>query len=103
MNKHIYHNIRRMTAGIISFMVLFVVMFSSVYIAKESLHDCHGDGCPVCACIEQCEDMLHQLGNGILAVAIITVALAVFITSGILPILDLTYETQKKKKIRLNN
>ena len=103
MNDHMENNRRRMTAGAIGFVVLVVVMFSSVYIAKESVHNCHGEDCPICACIQQCEDMLHQLGNGLLGILIINIAFAIFITSGIFPVLNLIYQTPVSRKIRLNN
>lgn len=48
-------------------MVLVFVLFSFFYIAVETGHNCTEDDCPVCACIQQCEMILHQMGDGVVS------------------------------------
>lgn len=40
-----------------------VLILSVAYIAAEANHDCAGDDCPVCVCIEQCLNNLRTLGT----------------------------------------
>ena len=56
-------------------MVLFVVLFSAFFIMSHADHDCIGEDCPVCACIQQCENLLHGMGDG-----------SIYAASGILPV-----------------
>ena len=51
-------------ALIFSISFLFVSFFSLFYIAREEIHDCSGEDCPVCACIHQAEQNLKDLGTG---------------------------------------
>ncbi|MCR5356677.1 MAG: hypothetical protein K6E63_04655 [Lachnospiraceae bacterium] len=94
---------KKIASGIISIMVLVVVLFSSVYIAKESDHVCHDEDCPVCACLHQCEDMLHQLSSGFTGLIMVAVAFAVFAVPVLIPAFDLLYETPVSRKVRLND
>ncbi len=55
---------RRMTAGIIGSVMLVLVFFSAFYIAVEISHDCSGEDCPVCACMELCKNNLSRIGSG---------------------------------------
>ena len=56
-------------------LLLFVVLFSATsYLALESNHDCIGEDCPVCACLEQCGQVIRLMGTGLLADAVILFA-----------------------------
>ena len=48
--------------------VVFVTaLFSSeTYIAAHTHHDCVGDGCPVCAALASCEQLLKSLAASVL-------------------------------------
>ncbi|MBO7563530.1 MAG: hypothetical protein J6T40_01605 [Clostridiales bacterium] len=52
------NNAKRITAGILGFLVLLILIFSSFYIAVESDHVCCGEHCPVCITLHQCESIL---------------------------------------------
>lgn len=56
---------KRIAASIIALMLLVFFLFFSFFIAVEADHDCEGEDCPICVCIQQCEEALHQMGNGI--------------------------------------
>lgn len=96
-------NKRRIMAGIIGIMMLFVVMLSAFYIALESGHHCEDEDCPICICIQQCENTLHQLGG----VAIIQIAIIIPVVLNL--VLAIRYyarlkqDTLVSQKIRLNN
>ena len=56
--------INRVFACIMASMVFFMVLFSTFFIVSHADHDCTGEECPVCACIQQCENILHSTGDG---------------------------------------
>ena len=84
-------------------MVLFVVMFSAHFVVSHADHHCTGHDCPVCACIQQCENILSGAGGGFL-----------FMSAGILPVVLLfskvvvsyfvsVSDTLVSSKVRMNN
>lgn len=91
------------TAGIIILLMLFVVLFSSFYIASETDHECEGERCSVCECIEQCEAVLGHISScGLIvlaaASAVILVCAVLFSGREVL-----SASTPVSMKIRLNN
>ena len=92
----------RITAGVMGLMMLVIGLFSAFYIASETDHACCGEDCPVCACLRQCENILHGLGEGIAArsaaapVRLIFLA-AAFVTTAVFQ------DTLISRKVRLNN
>lgn len=50
---------KRIISGSIAFLMLAVMLFSAFYITAEAEHDCSGHDCPICVCIQQCENMLQ--------------------------------------------
>ncbi len=68
--------ISRVFACIVAAMVLFVVLFSAFFIVSHADHDCTGEDCPVCACMQQCENILHGVDEG-----------SIYAASGILPVI----------------
>ncbi len=50
----------KLIAAILCGLVVFAVLFSAVFIAKEADHDCSGEDCPVCACLQMCEQFLQR-------------------------------------------
>ncbi len=93
----------RTLTGIMAAMILLVMMFSAIFIVSHTDHDCTGEDCPVCACLQQCENILHGAGDG----SRVTV-------SGIIPIVLITgfilvsygiviSDTPVSAKVRMNN
>lgn len=94
---------KRVAAGILGMMMLIVVLFSAFCIAAETEHDCTGAECPVCIRIQQCENILHQFGNGATVQASMVLPMVIFLLL-VLPVAcNLTQETPVSRKIRLNN
>ena len=94
---------KRIVVGIMGIMLLVVVLFSTFYIAHEAAHECTGDDCPICVCIAQCENILRQVGGGM--VSRIAIALpAIFLFPLVcLYLFFTTQETLVSRKVRLNN
>ena len=93
----------RIAAGIMSIMLLVIVLFSSFYIAAEADHDCTGEDCPICACIQQCDNTLRRIGNGSAAQssAVVPVLFILFVSA--LFVAEFSQETLVSRKVRLNN
>ncbi len=49
--------------------LVFVMLFSSFFIAKNAKHTCIGEDCPICQELEVCENTLHTAA--LLAVAVV--------------------------------
>lgn len=66
---------QRTAALIICVAIMFVMLFSATFIVKEANHDCEGSHCSICACIQNAEQALRQLGHGVTGTTTIFVAL----------------------------
>ncbi len=99
---HITNN-RRIAAGIMAFLMLFIMLFSSFFIAIEADHDCTGEDCPICACIAQCENTLHQIGDGITVQIAVIIPVLFMLILAFLFTVDVSQETLVSRKVRLNN
>lgn len=93
----------KIAAGIMGIMLLVIVLFSSFYIAVEADHHCTGEDCPICACIQQCENTLRGIGDGTAAQssAVIPVIFILFFSA--LFVAEFSQETLVSQKVRLNN
>lgn len=65
----------RIISAITVITVVFVLLFSILYIAVETDHDCTGEDCPICEQIAICQQQLEQLSGGI---AVIVTSLFAF-------------------------
>ncbi len=94
---------KRVAAGIMGLLMLFIMLFSSFYIAAEADHDCKGEDCPICACIWQCENALHQISTGITSCAAVIIFFVILPVSIFLFAFLFPQETPVSRKVRLNN
>ncbi|MCR5403641.1 MAG: hypothetical protein K6E91_07475 [Butyrivibrio sp.] len=93
----------RLTALIMTAMMLFSMLFSSFFIGAHGVHSCTGEDCPICACIQQCENTIRGLGSGISFVSAVILPaflLSLFI-SFVVP--SFKQDTPVSTKVRLNN
>ena len=94
---------KRIAAGILGMLLLLIMLFSSFYLAVEADHDCSGEDCPVCACIQQCENTLHRIGAGTASLAGVVIPVVCMAVSMLLFTLAASEETPVSRKVRLNN
>ncbi len=94
---------KRVFAIVIAAALLFVVLFSALYITKNSVHKCSQDNCPVCEQLEICENTLQTL-----ALAAVLIAAVLFV--GVLRerVFDadlgcLVFSTPVSLKVKLSN
>lgn len=93
----------RTLAGIVSVLLLIALLFSAFYVVAEADHDCSGEDCPICDCIQQCERILDQFCNGIFLSVSITIPLfstALLVFSFLRIIMQ---DTLVARKVRLND
>ena len=96
-------NSNKIIAVIMGIMMLVVVLISASYVAVESGHDCTGEECPICACINQCENTLRQVGGGVDFQADTVLPVVFILIMAVSGSAILTAETPVSRKIRLNN
>ena len=83
-------------------MMLVIVLLSVFYIAAEAEHECCGEDCPVCACIQQCEATLRCIGDGSAeqpdadAPVVFILFVSVFVSAAVFQ------DTLVSRKVRLN-
>ena len=85
-------------------LTLLLWLFSSAhFLALEAGHDCHDEDCPICTCIQICTNMLKNMSNALIEVALV---IAFFTVRSYTPYFCeyiRTADTPITKKIRLNN
>ncbi len=84
-------------------MLSVVVLFSAFYVIAEAGHDCTGEDCPVCACIQLCERTLHQISSGITALFTVLTPVILLMFSVSCAACVISQETPVSKKVRLND
>ncbi len=93
----------RIAAFVMAVMMLVIMLFSSLFIAAHADHDCTGEDCPVCACIQQCENTIQGMGSGIsfMSAEMLPVFLLLLLISFVVP--SFRQDTPVSAKVRLNN
>lgn len=94
---------KRTMAGIMGLMLLAIVLFSVFYIAAETGHNCQGEDCPVCACIQVCDKTLQRMGAGETAAVSVAFPVLFFSLLPFFSVLHIILETPVSEKVRLNN
>ena len=103
MRRFWKNNAKRITAGILGFLVLLILIFSSFYIAVESDHVCCGEHCPVCTTLHQCETVLKIFHTAkVKAVQCVVPLLILAIVIAFISLYSYS-ETPVSQKVRLNN
>ena len=94
---------RQIAAGLLSLTLLLLALFSALFIASHAQHDCAGEDCPVCACIERCARLLHGADARLeLQKAALPVSAFVLCTAAAC-ILAFAAATPVSTKVKLNN
>ena len=82
--------------------MLSFLMLSSAFIAHEADHDCCGEDCPVCAFIEQCENVVR--GESLVSSGLSVIIPVLFVIFSVCLLADAFVKaTPVSRKIRLNN
>ena len=93
----------RSFAAITAIAMLLVILLAGIFIALEADHDCEGEDCPVCECMEQCRATLHQLGSVTVTGKAVLFPVLLLIVSVIHFARVIRRETPVSIKVQLNN
>ena len=83
--------------------MVFAMFFSSFFIASHVDHDCTGEDCPICACIQQCENTIRGIGSGIAATSAVIMPLMIALVITSFGVLSFQWNTPVSAKVRMNN
>ena len=61
---------KRILIALLTTAFIFGTLFSVLYIAIESHHDCIGEDCPICQCIIVCENILKKLSTDLFVMSV---------------------------------
>ena len=93
----------RSFAAITAIAMLLVILLAGIFIALEADHECEGEDCPICECLEQCQATLHQLGSVTVTSKAVLFPVLLLIVSGIHFARVIRRETPVSIKVQLNN
>ena len=99
-------NIRKLaekSACILAAWMLLVVLFSAFFIAIEANHECTGEDCPVCVCMEYCENVLQKIGDGLTLLTMQMAPVLLCFFTILIPVVVIMQDTPVLCKVRLNN
>ena len=94
---------QKMIAGIMAMMLLVIVLFSAVFIVVEAGHDCEGEDCHICICIEMCRDSFQRVVGKDMFKIIMIVPVVMLGMSFLLSAGNTLESTPVSRKVRLNN
>ncbi|MCR5592228.1 MAG: hypothetical protein K6F79_00585 [Saccharofermentans sp.] len=93
----------KVIASLIAGVLLGVIMFSFFYVTIEADHDCAGEDCQICICIEKCSQILKYTGSGVVS-NIAAVSLAAYLIERVFANeLFVRQQTPVSAKVQLNN
>ena len=96
-HNFLYHKQRVFWATII----LCVIFFAFLYEIAEIGHECEGENCLICSCLQHLNELHTGRNNGTI-VGVVWYSMTI-LTLGILWIIRLLPETLVERKVRLNN
>ena len=84
--------------------VMFLLMaFSAFYIAEETVHECSGEECPVCECLQICEGILYGTQGARLIIISALIAYALICRIGMNGSTFFSFDTLVSEKVRMDN
>ena len=84
--------------------VLFLLMaFSAFYIAEESVHECSGEECPVCECLQICEGILYETQGARLIIISALISYAFICSIGTVNGRLFSFDTLVSEKVRMDS
>ena len=100
-------NSKRFQALIIALMVFFAVLFSAFFLALEATHThAHGQehkNCPICVCIQQCENLIQHVHDGCILQIAMVLPLLFLLCGALRPVVFEAAQSLVTQKVRLNN
>lgn len=95
--------LERSIAVLVAAVFLFGMLFSALFIAEESVHDCSGEDCPICEMIAQCENFVKRISPAIILAVLAFLAIELVCAYRSETDSDIVRTTPLSLRVRLNN
>ncbi|MBR1865404.1 MAG: hypothetical protein IJ801_02740 [Lachnospiraceae bacterium] len=96
-------NIKKRAALLMCLIVMIVLFFSVYYIAVEEQHHCAGEDCPICAEIELFQNVVRQMGIGVVWNTAVSILLVPFVLKMTAAVHAICIHTLVSQKVRMNH
>ena len=103
MNSLSEKKLNRLLTGTMALMVLVVMLFSAYFVVTHADHDCCGEDCPVCACLQQCEKLIHGTDGSIHLSVAGVLPVILLMGSALISYCVFFSDTPVSTKVRMNN
>lgn len=94
---------QRTLAAMICVIVLLAVVSTSLLLIHELDHDCIGEDCSICICIDHAKHLLKQLGAGRTESFAVILAASFILSASLSLSHPVSSRTLVSQKVRLNN
>ncbi|MCR5722311.1 MAG: hypothetical protein K6G72_08215 [Lachnospiraceae bacterium] len=84
------------------FMVLSLLC-ALTFIAFEAHHECEGEECPICACLEECVRTVRGIGDSLPILSTLVVIYVAAVTVSLAESEEIIFNTPILFKVRMNN
>jgi len=89
--------------AVLGVFVVLSIALTLLFVALESHHDCEGEACPVCACLEECVDNIKGFSNSLPILSAVLAAFTAVVLCSLAVSEGLVYKTPITVKVRMNN
>ncbi|MBO4882545.1 MAG: hypothetical protein J5570_03435 [Lachnospiraceae bacterium] len=88
---------------ILSAVLFLLLSFSAFYIAEESVHECSGEECPICECLQICEGILYETQGARLIIISALIAYVFIFSIGTVNGRLCSFDTLVSEKVRMDS
>ena len=88
---------------VLGVLMVLVFLFALFFVSAEAHHECTGEDCSVCACIEECARLIKGFGNLLPAIVSFIAALSAIVLCPLALTEGLVINTPISMKVRMNN
>ena len=93
----------KISARIVGAFAVAIILFFVCFIVAEAWHDCDGEDCPICACIQQCEQLLNRFAGGEPARVFCEILVWFCALKAVFYSVDIIQTTLVSRRVRLND
>ena len=90
-------------AAVTAAVMLSLILLAGIFIVMEADHECEGEDCHVCQCLEQCQATLNRIGSVSAAGKAVLFFALLLITSTVHVVRVIRRQTPVSIKVRLND
>ena len=89
--------------AILGVFVVLSIAFTLLFVAYESHHDCEGEACPVCACLEECVNTIKGFCDSMPVLSALVVLFGTGVSCSLAGSKELVFSTPILFKVRMND